>query len=56
MQNTKTSFYNHTKVENVPIEDLIVGKKNKTELRTTSINIDPQNYNEEALEVYAIEL
>lgn len=56
MQERKTSFYNHVKVEAPTVDDLIAGKKNQIELRKSSINVDPQFYNDDALETYAIEL
>lgn len=56
MQNRKTSFYNQQKPENISVEDLLQGKRNQVEMRKTSINISPENYTEDALETYAIQL
>lgn len=56
MQNRKSSFYNQQKKEVVTVEDLLQGKKNQVEMRKTSINISPENYTEDALETYAIQL
>lgn len=45
MQDRVSSFYNQTKTDFIEVEDLLLGKKNQVELRKTSINISPENYN-----------
>ena len=56
MQNRKTSFYNQPPPEGITVEDLIEGKKNQVEMRKTVINIQPEHYDADALETYAIQL
>lgn len=57
MQDRRTSFYNQNLYEPpVTVDDLLQGKKNQIEMRKTTINISPENYSQDALETYAIQL
>ena len=59
MQNRRSSFYNQGALafeNSISVEDLLQGKKNQIEQRKTTINITPENYSDDALETYAIQL
>jgi hypothetical protein len=56
MQKLNCSFYNTQKVDNTSLPDLIANKKSPFEQRRTSININPENYNQDALMKYACAL
>jgi len=57
MQGVACSFYNNKRVESMTVQDLISNKnKNVLEQRKSSINIDPKDYSEDALKVYAMNL
>ena len=56
MENFNASFYNQVPTERMTIDDFLQNKKSVFELRKTSININPENYSNDALRKYAYNL
>lgn len=56
MQNLHATFYNQVHQDKMSVQDFLRNYKSPFEHRKTSINISPENYNEDALMKYACNL